>query len=253
MQSILKLHLIIFFVIGSQAITACDDTVHSLTTQHLTQPGEIIATFTADGYTLSLATNCQTAVPKCPFRAEISGSASRFDLIEKVDYTFIPDRSKSPAPITDASTRFRFEAEQTAGEKVYAAVTLKPHDGTPAKVVQIEGTIPFAVEVTPPLPPGLRFEIIYRPWYLEGIPHEPVEYLFKIQLLGESAALKSVKSVEYRLPDDESKRPVISRRVESEYYVEGRMPKKEGVLMVVVIRWKNGQSSTHIIPLRPRL
>ena len=139
-----------------------------------------------------------------------------------------------------------------AGEKVYAAVTLRPRDGAPPKVVQIEGTIPFAVEVTPPLPAGLRFEINYRPWYLTGVPHEPVEYLFKIQLLGEPAALKRIKSVEYRLPADESKRPRISHRVETEYFVAGSMPNKEGVVILAGIRWKSGTRSTHVIPLRAR-
>ena len=253
MKSLLKLYLIIFFLIVSQTIMACNDPMRSQISQELPQSGEITVTFMVEEYTLSLATNCQSVVQKCPFRAEISASPALFELIEKVEYTFVPDRPKSPAPITDASTHFRFEAEQTAGEKVYAAVTLRPHDGISAKVVRIEGNLPFAVEVTPPLPAGLRFEVNYQPWYLEGVSHEPIAYLFKIQLLGESAALKRVKSVEYRLPDDESKRPTISRRVESEYFAEGNMSKKEGVGIIVVIKWKSGESSTHTVPLRPRL
>jgi len=172
--------------------------------------------------------------------------------IKHVEYTFFPDRPRSQSPITDALTGFRFEAKQMAGEKVYAAVTLRPRDGAPPKVVEIEGTIPFAVEVTPPLPAGLRFEINYRPWYLTGDPHEPVEYLFKIQLLGEAAALNRIKSVEYRLPADESKRPRISHRVETEYFVGGSMPNKEGVVIVAEIRWTSGTRSTHAIPLRAR-
>lgn len=163
-----------------------------------------------------------------------------------------PDRPKSPAPITDAATHFRFAAEQTAGEKLYAAVRLRPRDGAPPKVVQIEGTIPFAVEVTPPLPAGLRFEIQYQPWYLEGVPHQPVEYLFKIQLRGEPAARKRIQSVEYRLPADDAKRPRITHRVESEYYLEGSMSNQEGVSILAAIRWQSGETSTHTIPLRPR-
>jgi hypothetical protein len=167
---------------------------------------------------------------------------------------FCPNRPKSRAPITDASTHFRFEAEQTAGGKVYAAVRLRPRDGAPPKVVQIEGTIPFAVEVTPPLPAGLRFEIQYQPWFLEGVPHQSVEYIFKIQLLGEPAARKRIQSVEYRLPADDTKRPRITHRVESEYFLEGSMPnQEEGVSIVAAIRWKSGETSTHTIPLRPRL
>jgi hypothetical protein len=217
------------------------------------QTGNITTTSTSDGFTLSITARCEMVERTCPFRAEIHAPPALFESIQHVEYTFHPDRPKSPAPITDASTNFRFEAKHIAGDMVYAKVTLRGPRGGPApKVVQIEGTIPFAVEVTPPLPAGLRFEINYRPWYLTGMPHEPVEYLFKIQLLGEPAALKRIKSVEYRLPADESKRPRISHRVESEYFVEGSMPNKEGVVIVAAIRWKSGGSSTHTIPLRPR-
>jgi hypothetical protein len=172
-------------------------------------------------------------------------------LIQQVEYDFPTYNLKSPALITDASTRFRFESRQAAGEKVYAKVTLLPRGSAPPKVVQIEGTMPFAVEVTPPLPAGLRFEINYRPWYLDGVPHEPVEYLFKIHLRGDADALKRIKSVEYRLPEDESKRPRILQQID--YFLEGSMPaKKEGVVIIAAIRWKNGERSAHTIPLRPR-
>ena len=253
MNSLSKLSLVTFFVIVSQTTTACNEGTRSQTLQEPPQSLEITATFTTEGYTLSIATSCKAAVQQCPLRAEIYAPPALFELIEKVEYTFTPNRPKSPAPITDASTRFRFEAEQTAGEKVYAAVTLRPRDGAPPKVVQIEGTIPFAAEVTPPMPAGLRFEIHYRPWYLEGVPHEPVEYLFKIRLRGEVAALNRIKSVEYKLPADDSKRPRILHRSETEYFLEGSMPNKEGVVIEVAIRWKSGGSSTHTIPLRPRL
>lgn len=216
------------------------------------QSSDITATFTSDGFTLSITARCEMVERTCPFRAEIHAPPALFESIQQVEYTFPPERPKSPAPITDAATNFRVEAKGTPGENVYAKVTLRPGGGAPPKVVRIEGTIPFAVEVTPPLPAGLRFEINYRPWYLTGMPHEPVEYLFKIQLLGEPAALKRIKSVEYRLPADESKRPRISHRVESEYFVQGSMPNKEGTGIEAVIRWKSGGSSTHTIPLRPR-
>lgn len=253
MKSLLKLRFVAFFVIISQTITACASGTRSETPQEPPQSGEITATSTTEGYTLSIATSrCKSAGQKCPFRAEISASPALFELIEQVEYTYVPERTKSPAPVSDASARFRLEAEQTAGEKVYAAVKLRQRDGTSPKVVRIEGAIPFASEVKPPLPVGLRFEVRYQPWYLEGVPHEPVEYLFKIQLLGEPAAHKRIKSVEYRLPEDESKRPTVSRRVETEYFAEGRMPIKDGVVIIAAIRWKNGEKSTHTIPLRPR-
>jgi hypothetical protein len=252
MRAFSQLLLATFFVIASQTNMACSGSIRSETPQEPPQSGEITRTSTAEGYTLSIATTCKSASAKCPFRAEISAAPALFELIQKVEYTYIPERTKSPAPITDASTHFRLEAEQMAGEKVYAAVTLRPSEGAPPKVLRIEGTIPFEVEVTPPLPAGLRFEVNYRPWYLTGMPHEPVEYLFKIQLLGEPAALKRIKAVEYRLPADESKRPRISHRVESEFFVEGSMPKTEGVVIIAAIRWQSGESSSHTIPLRPR-
>jgi hypothetical protein len=257
MNSMLRLSSFTILVVIWATITTCGVSTHNDAgpAPPASQPTRnITATFTSDGFTLSITARCEMVERTCPFRAEIHAPPALFELIQQVEYTFSPDRPKSPAPITDASTNFRFEAKQTAGEKVYATVTLRgPRDGAPPKVVQIEGTIPFAVEVTPPLPAGLRFEINYRPWYLEGVPHEPVEYLFKIQLLGEAAALNRIKSVEYRLPADESKRPRILHRVESEYFLEGSMPNKEGVVIVAAIRWKSGESSTHTIPLRPRL
>ena len=253
MKFLLKLRLVIFFVIVLQTITAFNACMRFQTPKE-PQSGEIIADFTSEGCTLMIVTNnCKSSVQKCPFHAEVSTGYGRYGLIEKVEYT-VSDQTKSPVTKTDASKYFSFEAEQTGGGKVYATVTLKPRDGAPSKVVRIEGTVPFAVETTPKLPAGLRFEVNYQPWYIEGEPHEPVEYLFKIQLLGGRDALRTIKSVEYRLPDDESKRPRITHRVESDYFVEGSMPaKNESIVILAVIRWKNGETSTHTIPLRPRL
>jgi len=252
MKSLSTLRSAAFFLIVCETIMACNGGIRSETSQEPPQPGEITATSTLEGYTLSLATICKSSVRKCPFRAEILAPPALFELIEQVEYTYLPDRPKSPAPITDVSTRVRFEGQQIAREKVYAAVKLRQSGGAVPKVVRIEGAIPFEAEVTPPLPAGLRFEVHYRPWYLTGVPHEPVEYLFKIQLLGEPAALKRIKSVEYRLPEDVSKRPTISRQLETEYFVEGNMPVKDGIVIIAAIRWKNGERSTHTIPLRPR-
>jgi hypothetical protein len=255
MNSMLRLSSFTVLVVIWVTITACGVSTHNdagPAPPPSPQARDITTTFTSDGFTLSITARCEGVERTCPFRAEINAPPALFELIQHVEYTFHPDRPQSPAPITDASTNFRFEAKQTVGGTVYAQVTLKARDGAPSKVVQLEGALPFAAEVTPPLPAGLRFETHYRAWYLTGMPHEPVEYLFKIQLLGESAALNRIKSVEYQLPADESKRPRITHRVESEYFLEGSMPNKEGVVMVAVIRWKSGERSTHTIPLRPR-
>jgi hypothetical protein len=66
------------------------------------------------------------------------------------------------------------------------------------------------------------------------------------------AARKRIKSVEYRLPADDAKRPRVTHHVESEYFLEGSMPNQNGVSMIAAIRWKSGETSTHTIPLRPR-
>jgi hypothetical protein len=215
-------------------------------------PPAITATFTTDGFTLSITARCELAERLCPFRAEIHASPSLFELIEHVEYTFSPDRPKSPSPITDASTGFRLEAQQTFGEKVYAAVTLRPRGGMPAKVVQLEGPIPFAAEVKPPLPDGLRFEDRYQAQFLEGVPHKAVYYFFIIWLRGDAAALSQIRSVEYQLPEAYFSRPRVVARAATEYMIDGSVPSDARFEIVALIRWKNGTRSSHAIPFRVR-
>ena len=256
MNSMFRLSSFTILVVLWATTMACGAGTHNDTgpaPPALEQTRDITTTFTGDGFTLRITARCEKAERTCPFRAEIHAAPALLESIQHVEYTFPPDQPKSPAPITDASTNFRLEAKQTVGDNVYAKVTLRPVGGATPKVVVLEGTIPFAAEATPPLPAGLRFETSYRPWYLEGAPHEPVEYLFKIRLLGDAAAIKRIKSVEYRLSTDDSKRPLIPRNSETEYFLEGRMAKKEGVVIVASIRWESGESTTHTIPLRPRL
>lgn len=212
--------------------------------------GADTATFTTDGFTLSITARCESAERPCPFRAEIHAPPSLFELIKHVEYTFFPDRPKSPSPITDASTSFRLEAKQMAAEKVYAEVSLRPRVGAQARVVRLEGTIPFAREVKPPLPPGLRFEVRYRPWYMEG--GADVGDNFLIWLGGETAALHRIKAVEYQLPTAYFTQPRVVARAETEYMFEGFKPNNASFEIVAVIRWKNGTRSTHAIPFRAR-
>ena len=256
MNPILRLSSITILVALWATTTACGASTQNdnrPAPAPLQQTRDITATFTSDGFTLSITARCERDERACPFRAEIQAPAALLESIQQVEYTFPPERPKSQAPITDASTNFRLEGKQTVGDSVYAKVTLRQRDGAPLRVVVLEGTLPFSAEATPPLPAGLRFETSYRPWYLEGAPHEPVEYLFKVRLLGDVAAIKQIKSVKYQLSTDDSKRPLIPRNSETEYFLEGRMPKKEGVVIVATIRWASGQSTTHTIPLRPRL
>lgn len=117
----------------------------------------------------------------------------------------------------------------------------------PPKVMQTDGTIPFTDEVKPPLPAGLRFEIQYRPEYLEG--GIQVGYSFQIRLTGETAALNRIRSVDYHLPAGTDLRGLAA---ETRNMVEGFLSNSESTEIVAVIRWKSGASSTHSILLRPR-
>jgi hypothetical protein len=79
-------------------------------------------------------------------------------------------------------------------------VMLRPQGDSQAKTVLITGRIPFAAEVSPSLPPGLRFEVKYEQEFLEGgIP--TVYYTFRVWLRGNPNALHRIRSVEYRLPE----------------------------------------------------
>lgn len=102
------------------------------------------------------------------------------------------------------------------------------------------------------LPKGLQFETRYQPWFLEGVPHEPVEYIFKVHLAGKSDVLKNVSSVHYEL-SNQAKSARITHRIESSFYVEGAMPVKDSTIFIVAtLRMKNGKKSIHKISLRPR-
>lgn len=201
----------------------------------------ITATFTRDGFTLRITARCEPAARLCPFRAEIQAPPALFDLIEHVEYTFIPDRRNSPSPVTDASTGFRLEANQTFGEKVYAAVTLRPRGGTPSKVVRLEGTIPFAADVKPPLPAGLRFEDQYQQQYLEGGILTNY-YFFRIWLRGDAAALNRIRSVEYQLPQSHFSRPRVVANAGMEYMIDGTMLGDARFDIVALIRWKDARA-----------
>ncbi|HLG14860.1 MAG TPA: hypothetical protein VJH03_10220 [Blastocatellia bacterium] len=245
-----KVSSVLLWTLSAATIGFGQDSFPGITPGELEQADGITATFTTQGLTLNLTARCSSADRLCPFRAEIHAPPPLFKLIEHVEYTLSPDRPTSPTPITDASTSFRFEAKQMAGEKVYAEVTLRPRGGAPSKVVRLEGTIPFGEEAKPPLPSGLRFEIQYRPWYLEG--GAAVGHYFLIWLRGETAALNRIKSVEYQLPTAYFTNPRAVARAETEYMFEGYKPNNASFEIVAALRWKNGTRSTHAIPIRAR-
>ena len=249
----MKRETVIILLLACRTITIGRHNTHALPgliPEAPPQAGAITATFSSGGFTLSITARCERAERPCPFRAEIHAPPPLFELIDKVEYTFSPDHPTSPSPITDASTSYRLEAKRMAGEKVYAEVTLRPRGGVPSKVVRLEGTIPFAEEVKPPLPSGLRFEVQYRPWYLEG--GVVVGDYFLIWLRGETAALNRIKSVEYHLPRAYFTGPRMVARAETEYMFEGYKPNNASFVIVAAIRWKNGTRSTHAIPFRAR-
>lgn len=101
------------------------------------------------------------------------------------------------------------------------------------------------------LPNGLRFETRYQPWYLTGMPHEPVERIFKIHLAGQGDVLKNVRSVNYEL--SKSKGARLTHRIQESFYVEGTIPVEDSTAIIVAtVRMKNGKKSHQEIPLRPR-
>ena len=101
------------------------------------------------------------------------------------------------------------------------------------------------------LPKGLRFDTRYQPWYLAGMPHEPVEHIFKIHLAGQGDVLKNVRSVNYELSNAKGAR--ITHRIEGSFYVEGAIPVEDSTSVIVAtLRMKNGKKSIHKISLRPR-
>lgn len=221
--------------------------------QQSRQGREVTATYTNEGFTLSITSRCQSPERPCPFRAEVHAPPALFESIGQVEYNFFPGRPKSSAPVTDASTSFSLEAEQTAGEKVYASVTLRPRRGSQLRVVNLEGAVPFEDEVKPPLPAGMRFEIQCWPEYLEGAVQ--AGYRLRVRLRGDAAALKQIKSVEYDLPAGlliNSANPRVVADAQMEYLLEGVVSGSAGAAIRAVIRWKNGARSTHEISLRPR-
>ena len=210
----------------------------------------VAAVFTNEGLTLKITTRCESKVLLCPFEAEIEAPAALFKSIEGVEYTYVPDRRTSPAPVTNASTHFHFEGKQYLGEAVYAMVMLRAQGGAPAKNVLVTGHIPFVAEVSPSLPPGLRFEVKYVQEYLEGV--SPTYYTFRIWLGGNKHALQQIRSVEYELPEAYFSTTRIKASSYNEYFIDGTAPADSKWDIVAVITWKDGTSSTYAIPFRPR-
>ena len=222
----------------------------SLLVQPSPQDRFIRTTFTTEGVTLRLAARCEPSSSLCPFEAEIDAAPALLRLIAGVDYTYVPDRRTSPAPITDASRHFHFEGKQTFGENVYAEVHLRPENDAPPRTVLVKGSVPFAAEVRPKLPPGLRFEDKYWQQFLEGSPSQ--YYLFRVVLRGDAAALARIRSVEYHLPAAYFAKTQVEAPSETEYLLENSAPKGSKWDIQAVIRWRDGNSSTHALPFRPR-
>ena len=200
--------------------------------------------------TLRINAHCESSAALCPFEAEIDATPALLRLIAGVDYTYVPDRRTSPAPVTDASKRFHFEGKQTGGENVYAEVHLHPQSDAPARTVLVTGAIPFAAEARPALPRGLRFEDKYWQQFLEGTPSE--FYLFRVVLRGDPAARARIRSVEYHLPAASFANTRFEARPETEYMLENSASKDSKWDILAVIQWRDGSSSTHALPFRPR-
>lgn len=212
------------------------------------QTTTITATFTTDGLTLSLTSRCEPAERVCSFRAEIQAPRPLFDLISQVEYTNSPEHRGVRSPVTDSSSRFRFEGRQIVGELVYAEVTLKRRGSASTEVVLLQGSVPFSAAVIPQPPNGLRFEDQYQPWYLEGGAGN-YQY-FRIRLRGEPSALKAIRSVEYQLPQSHFSRAKFLAKAFEEYLIGDTVSGGARFEIVAVIRWKSDARSSHVISVR---
>ena len=209
----------------------------------------ITSMFSADGLTLTITASCSLSGTLCPFRAEVHAAPALARKIKHVEYTYFPDRRTAPSANTNSIANFQFDGSQSTGELVYADVFIAESASGPLKKVALETTVPFSAPVNPALPVGLRFEDKYGMQYLEGTPTD--YYLFRVWLRGEPEALKRIRSVEYRLPEQYFSRAPIRATAHTEYFLQGSASKRNKWDIVAVIRWTNGRTSTHRIPFRP--
>jgi hypothetical protein len=208
----------------------------------------VASTFSAEGLTLRITAACSGSGTLCAFRAEVHAAPALAGEIKRVEYTHVPDRRTAPSANTNAEDHFRFEGSQYSGELVDADVFLSSASGALRKVL-LQATVPFSAPTSPALPAGLRFEDQYQMQYLEGTPTD--YYHFRIRLLGEAAALRRLRSVEYRLPEEYFTRTSIRADRYSGFFLEGSASKRNQWDIVAVIRWTNGTTSRHRIPFRP--
>lgn len=213
-------------------------------------PGQSLTSrHTADGLTLTISADCGTSRAPCPFRAEIWGSPGITRMVDRVDYTYVPDQ-RAAIPVRNRGGRFAFEGAQRPGELVYADVIVRQQPSGRLKTVALQAAVPFAAEVHPSLPPGLRFEDKYQMQYLDGGAKTDY-YLFRLWLRGEPKALQRIRSVEYRLPEKYFSETTIRGRRDAEYFLDGSASGHEKWDIVAVIRWIDGSTSRHRIPFRP--
>lgn len=134
---------------------------------------------------------------------------------------------------------------------MYAKVRIKGKGDAAPKTILVTGYIPFAAEVEPRLPAGLRFEDKYSQQFLEGgIPTK--YYYFRIYLRGDPIARARIRSLEYQLPASHFSKTRITGRADSEYLLEDTALADSKWDILAVIRWRDGTASTHKLPFRPR-
>lgn len=217
--------------------------------QVMASGGTVTSMASAEGLTLKISAACSLSGSLCPFRAEVHAAPVLARRIQRVEYTYYPDRRTAPSANTNSAANFRFDGSQYTGELVYAEVSLaKPASGA-AKSVRLQTTVPFSALVRPALPAGLRFEDKYQMEFLEGTPTD--YYQFRVRLRGKPEALKRVMWVDYHLPDQYFSRTEIRALPDTEYYLEAGTSNRNKFDIVAVIRWINGTISTYRIPFRP--
>ncbi len=211
--------------------------------------GPITVASATEGLTLRLAAACGQSRSRCPFLAEIHGRPAVLRMIDRVDYSYVPDQ-RTPARVADPARRFRFEGAQYPGELVYADVMIMRGSRARIEKIPLAVRVPFAAPVSPDLPRGLRFEDKYQRELLEGTPSD--YHQFRIWLRGDPTMQARIQSVEYHLPEAYFSNTRIKTTRATDFYLEGGASERFKWDIVAVVRWRNGDVSTHRIPFRPQ-
>lgn len=174
-----------------------------------------------------------------PFVARTFATGRR---ILSVEYT-LPGGG-APSRVVDASKDFEVSGKATGAARVSARVRLAParRRGREETVV-VEGAVPGAAAA---LPAGLSFKLDVLPQSMEGTASPRLDW--RLQLLGNPAALAQVRSVSYTLPSAHFTRTEVDGRG-GNFEINGDSPDAPWEFQAHV-RLSSGATVEHKIPFR---